>query len=157
MFTLFIICIVIFLIIIVFIIISIIIIFFFVFFSILSHNTICYGIKNFFLHIVDSSYKHRISIPVPFSLSTTPLRRIEEWRYSATHSLMSALDEGEWSALRSGRFTPRERAPDTHWIGGWVGPRAVLDAVVKSKILSPRRKSNPSTPIVQPVAQRYTE
>jgi hypothetical protein len=23
---------------------------------------------------------------------------------------------------------PRERAPGTHWIGGWVGPRADLDA-----------------------------
>jgi len=36
-------------------------------------------------------------------------------------------------ASRSGRFTPRQRAPGTHWIGGWVGPRAVLDAVVKRK------------------------
>jgi hypothetical protein len=36
---------------------------------------------------------------------------------------------------------------------GWVGPRAVLDAVVKRKIPSPRRHSNPRTPIVQPVAQ----
>jgi len=32
---------------------------------------------------------------------------------------------------------PRERALGTHWIGGWVGPRAVLDAVVKRKIFSP--------------------
>jgi hypothetical protein len=44
--------------------------------------------------------------------------------YSSTHSLTLALDEGEWSASRSGRFTPRERPPGTHWIGGWVGPRA---------------------------------
>jgi hypothetical protein len=29
---------------------------------------------------------------------------------------------------------PRERAPGTHWIGGWEGPRAVPDAVVKRKI-----------------------
>jgi hypothetical protein len=36
-----------------------------------------------------------------------------------------------------------------------VGPRAVLDAVVKRKISSLRRESNPRTPIVQPVAQRY--
>jgi hypothetical protein len=36
-----------------------------------------------------------------------------------------------------------------------VGSRAVLDAV-KRKIPSPRRESNPRTPIVQPVAQRYT-
>jgi hypothetical protein len=62
-------------------------------------------------------------------------------------------------------FTPRplyrrEGAPGTHctlWLGGCVGPRAVLDAVVKRKIPSPRRESNPTTPIVQPVAQRYTD
>jgi hypothetical protein len=56
-----------------------------------------------------------------------------------------------------GRFTLRERTPSTHWIGGWVGPRAVLDAVVKRKIPSPRQESNPRTPIVQPVAQRYND
>jgi hypothetical protein len=61
-----------------------------------------------------------------------------------------------WSALRPGRFTPKERAPGSHWLGGWVGPSAVLGAV-KRKIPSPRRKSNPRTPIVQPVAQRYTD
>jgi hypothetical protein len=33
----------------------------------------------------------------------------------------------------------------------------VLDAVVKRKITSPHRKSNPRTPIVQLVAQRYTD
>jgi hypothetical protein len=80
-----------------------------------------------------------------------------EWRYSSTHSLTSALDGGEWSASHPGRFTPRERAPGTHWIGGWVSPRAVLDAVVKGKIPSPRRESNPRTLTVQPVAQRYTD
>jgi hypothetical protein len=63
------------------------------------------------------------------------------------------LDGGEWSASRPGRFTPRERARGTHWIGGWVGPRAVLDAVIWRKIPSPRRESNPRIPIVQPVAQ----
>jgi len=36
-----------------------------------------------------------------------------------------------------------------------VGPRTVLDAMVKIKIPSPRRESNPRTPIVQPVAQTY--
>jgi hypothetical protein len=55
----------------------------------------------------------------------------------------SALDGGEWSALRPGRFTPKERAPGIHWIGGWVGSRAVLDAVVKKKIPSSRRESTP--------------
>jgi hypothetical protein len=49
--------------------------------------------------------------------------------------LISAPDGGEWSATRSDRFTPGERAPGTHWIGGWLGPRAGLDAVEKIKIL----------------------
>jgi hypothetical protein len=52
---------------------------------------------------------------------------------------------------------PRERAPGTHWIGGWVGPKAVMDAVMKGKIPSSRWESNSVTPIVQPVAQRYTD
>jgi hypothetical protein len=33
--------------------------------------------------------------------------------------LTSALVGGEWSTSRSGRFTPGERAPGTHSIGGW--------------------------------------
>jgi hypothetical protein len=37
-----------------------------------------------------------------------------------------------------------------------VGLLAILEAVVKRKIPNPRRESNPRTPIVQPVAQRYT-
>jgi hypothetical protein len=80
-----------------------------------------------------------------------------EWMYSSTHFLTSALDGGESSVSCPGRFIPREIAPDTHWIGGWVGPRTVLDAVVKRKIPSPRRESNPRTPIVQPLAQPYTD
>jgi hypothetical protein len=32
-----------------------------------------------------------------------------------------ALDGGEWSASRPNRFTPREKAPGTRWIGGWMG------------------------------------
>jgi hypothetical protein len=52
---------------------------------------------------------------------------------------------------------PRKEPLGTHWIGDGVGPRAVLNAVVKRKIPSPRRKSNPRTPIFQPVAQRYTD
>jgi hypothetical protein len=36
------------------------------------------------------------------------------------------------------------------------GSRAVLDAVKKRRIPSPRRESNTRTPIIQPVAQSYT-
>jgi hypothetical protein len=96
-------------------------------------------------------------VPVFFKLNTTPWRHVREWRYSYTHSSISALDGGEWSASRPGRFTARERAPGTHRIGGWVGSRAVLDAAVNIKIPSPRRESNSKTPNVQPVAQRYTD
>jgi hypothetical protein len=72
--------------------------------------------------------------------------------YSSTQSLNSVLlDRGEWSASLSGRYTLRERDPDTYWIGGWVGPRAGLDVVVKKKIPSPCRDT-----IFQPVAQHYT-
>jgi hypothetical protein len=39
--------------------------------------------------------------------------------------------------LRPGRFTPKKRGTGTHWIGGWLGPRAGLDAVVRRKIPSP--------------------
>jgi hypothetical protein len=68
--------------------------------------------------------------------------------------LTLALDGGEWSASHSSRFTPRERAPGTHWIGGWVSLRVGLDAVVKKTNSQPLPGLEP--PIIQPVAQRYT-
>jgi hypothetical protein len=40
------------------------------------------------------------------------------------------------SHSRPGRFTPGEGAPGTHWIGGWVGPRAGLDDMEKWKFLT---------------------
>jgi hypothetical protein len=79
-----------------------------------------------------------------------------EWRYSPTQSLTSVLDGGEWSASRPSCLTPRERAPNTHWIGGWVGPRANLDMVLKRKIPSSLWESNPCHPTVQPIASCYT-
>jgi hypothetical protein len=56
-------------------------------------------------------------------------------------------------------FTPlplysQGKAPDTHLIGGWVGPRAGLDVLVRRKIPSPCWDWNP--PIIRPVAQRCT-
>jgi hypothetical protein len=48
----------------------------------------------------------------------------------------SALAGGEWSASRPGRFTPGERVPCTHWIGGWVDPRAGLDNMENRKFLT---------------------
>jgi hypothetical protein len=34
-------------------------------------------------------------------------------------------------------FIPGERAPGTHWIGGWVSPRGSLDDIQKWKFLPP--------------------
>jgi hypothetical protein len=47
------------------------------------------------------------------------------------YSIIPDLGSGwtEWSASRLGYFIPRERAPDTHWVGGWVDLSAGLDAV----------------------------
>jgi hypothetical protein len=66
--------------------------------------------------------------------------------------LTSAPYGGEWSASRPGRSTPRERAPGTHWIGDWVGPRAGLDPVVRRKIPSPRRDLKPRSSSLYPSA-----
>jgi hypothetical protein len=56
--------------------------------------------------------------------------------YSSTFSLISALAVGECSASRPDRFTPGERAPLTHCIRSWVGPRAGLDDMKKGKFLT---------------------
>jgi hypothetical protein len=57
--------------------------------------------------------------------------------------LTSALDGDKWSATRPRCITPGERARGTHWIGGWVGPRAGLDAVGMRKYSFPCQESNP--------------
>jgi hypothetical protein len=50
--------------------------------------------------------------------------------------LTSTLVGGEWSASRPSHFTPGERAPGTHLVGGWVGLRTDLDDVEKRKFLT---------------------
>jgi hypothetical protein len=51
----------------------------------------------------------------------------------------------------SGQFhAPADLPPGTHWIGGWVGPRAGLDDVKKRKFLTLPELE------LQPVASRYT-
>jgi hypothetical protein len=47
---------------------------------------------------------------------------------------------------------PRGKDPDTHWIGGWVGPRAGLDAGARRKILYPWIKTAKIT-VFRDVAQ----
>jgi hypothetical protein len=56
--------------------------------------------------------------------------------------LILILVGGEWSASYLGRFIPREKAPGAHCIGGWVGPRASLDAVMKREIPKELRRAD---------------
>jgi hypothetical protein len=44
-------------------------------------------------------------------------------------------------------FTSGERTPGTHWTGGWVDPRAGLDAEARREILCPCRGSNSGRPV----------
>jgi hypothetical protein len=64
------------------------------------------------------------------------------------------LDLGtSWrSASRPCRFTP-----GTHFIGGWVDPRAGLDDMEKWKYILPYCDSNSRPLVVQPVVSRYTD
>jgi len=47
---------------------------------------------------------------------------------------------GQFHALAT--LCPQERAPSTHWIGGWVGPTVALNMVVEIKNLSPALARN---------------
>jgi hypothetical protein len=85
------------------------------------------------------------------------MKRIDGVEVKLHAFLTSTLDGVEWSASRPGRFISRERDHGTHWIGGWVGPRTLLDVAVNRKIPRPRRESNPRTLIVHPIARRYTD
>jgi hypothetical protein len=61
-------------------------------------------------------------------LSTTPWKNTRECRCSAIIYYLG-------TRLRWGfSVTPRPLFPGTHWVRGWLGPRAGLDAMEKKKI-----------------------
>jgi hypothetical protein len=64
--------------------------------------------------------------------------------------LISALDGGEWSASRPGRFTPREIAPGTQWL---CGPQSRSGRYEEDTNLAP---AGNRTPAVQTVTRCYT-
>lgn len=53
-----------------------------------------------------------------------------EWRYGSVFFTM-ALDEGMWSVVYPGYFTPGERTLNADRTAGWVGPRANVGLVPK--------------------------
>jgi hypothetical protein len=67
--------------------------------------------------------------------------------------LMWTLDEGGRSASCPTHFNARERIASTHWIGGWVGPRARMDVVVRrKKSLKLQGVARNQTAVIQPIA-----
>jgi hypothetical protein len=99
-----------------------------------------------------TSLKAKVKLSLCFNWAPRNEDVLGEWKYSSTHSLTLTLDGDEWSDSRPSRFTPTERTSGSNWIGGWVGSRAVLDAVVKRKIPNLHRGQNvhmslSSTPI----------
>jgi hypothetical protein len=78
--------------------------------------------------------KGRISLNVKVNFCLCLIRphavkNMEDWVSIAPALLTSELDGGEWSFLRSGRFTSEERASGINWIGCWVNPRVGLYSV----------------------------
>jgi hypothetical protein len=106
-----------------------------------------------------------IKVKVNLSLSLTKYHAIRRYRIIKQHTITTDWWSGgiaprilnlvtRWRQVVSfTHFTPSERTPGTHWIGGWVGPRAGLDAVAKrEKFLAPAGNRILIAPIVQPVA-----
>jgi hypothetical protein len=59
-------------------------------------------------HKTEMKIKVKVKVKLSLRFNRAPRHEgvLGEWRYSSTHSLTSALDGGEWSASRPGRFTP---------------------------------------------------
>jgi hypothetical protein len=77
----------------------------------------------------------------------TPWRRLGDMNYSSYSFLTSALDEVSVQSYVPAAIYPREGAPSTHCIGGWLSPGDSLDAEDRKKIFCPCRGSNPCHPI----------
>jgi hypothetical protein len=101
--------------------------------------------------------KVKLKLSLCFKWAPRHVGVLRKWRYSATHSLTSALDGGEWSASRHGRFIPQGKSlwyPLNRRLGG---SQSRSGRGGEEKNSQPRRESNPRIPIVQPVAQRYID
>jgi hypothetical protein len=87
--------------------------------------------------ITEYDFKYNTDKKSSRYLITTPWRRVGNRSITPRIRSLCVLYGSEWWAYCSDSFTHLERAPDTHWIGGWVSPRAGLDAEAKRIVLSP--------------------
>jgi hypothetical protein len=85
----------------------------------------------------------------------TPWRRLGEEEYSSYSLTTSALDEGVWSASRSGRALPPGKGPPVPIVqeAGWA-PEPVWTQRLQEKSFA---FAGDRTPIVQPVVRHYTD
>ena len=96
------------------------------------------------------------NIPLIFSFKVNQVVSVHDkkaWRggEGELHST-SALDEGEWSAYRLDRLTPRYVNPSIHYLGGWVDPRTGMDNSEMRKIPFTCWESKHDSSVVQPAA-----
>jgi hypothetical protein len=87
----------------------------------------------------------KVELSLCFNWTPCHVGVLGEWRYSSTHSWPQ-------KPYAPATLPPRERAPGTHWIGGWVGPRVGLDTMVERKIPSLCQDSNHQSSSLWPSA-----
>lgn len=73
------------------------------------------------------------------------------WESSIDPHILNTITIWKW-LLCPGRYTPGETAHATHWIAGWMGIRAGLDALEKVKISSFSWKSKLNYPVCDVIA-----
>jgi hypothetical protein len=86
----------------------------------------------------------KVNVQLSLCLINYALQHKDVWESGGTALpfLTLVLDGGEWSASRSGHFTP-----STRWSGGWAGSRASLDTVESGEKILPHRELNPGRPV----------
>jgi hypothetical protein len=100
------------------------------------------------------------------TISTSKVKKIcprtchvDKWEVEVKlHSfLILALDGSEWFTLCPSHFTPAKGSSVTHWIGGWVGPRANPDYLEKREISCPCWKLNHNSSVSHSLVSILTE
>jgi hypothetical protein len=89
----------------------------------------------------------RLSSPCAFFLTEHHAMKVYWGSGGIAQRILDLDTRWRWVVSLTPRpLYPRERAPGTHWIGGWGGgPREKFPVTTETR-----------TPIIQPVAQRYT-